>query len=59
VIQAAGLIAATIGTDVVAPLRCEDFNLFRGELATTAPQVEYQPMIIEPTHCARDNARRC
>jgi hypothetical protein len=55
-IQAAGRIAVTIGNDVIAPLLCEEFPLFRGELATTALQVEHQ-MIIEPTYCAGDNVR--
>ena len=55
-IQAAGRIAVTIGNDVIAPLLCEEFTLFRGELATTALQVEHQ-MIIEPTYCASDNVR--
>jgi len=45
----------TIGNDVIAPLLCEEFTLFRGELATTALQVEHQQMIIEPTYCAGDN----
>ena len=48
-IQAAGDIAATTGNDVMAPLLCKEFALFRGELATTALQVEHQPIIIEPT----------
>jgi len=51
-IQAAGRIVVAIGNDVIAPLLCEEFNLFRGELATTAVQVEHQQMIIEPTYCA-------
>jgi hypothetical protein len=50
-------IAVTIGNDVIAPLLCEEFTLFRGELATTALQVEHQQMIIEPTYCAGDNVR--
>jgi hypothetical protein len=33
------------------------FALFRGELATTALQVEHQQMIIEPTYCARCRVR--
>jgi hypothetical protein len=32
-------------------------TLFRGELATTALQVEHEQMIIEPTYCASDNVR--
>ena len=36
---------------------CKEFALFRGELATTAPQVEYQQMIIDPTYCARCRVR--
>jgi len=32
-------------------------HLFRGELATTALQVEHQQMMIEPTYCAGDNVR--
>ena len=56
-IQAAGRIAVTIGNDVIAPLLCEEFTRFRGELATTARQVEHQQMIIEPTYCAGDNVR--
>ena len=31
--------------------------MFRGELATTALQVEHQQMIIKPTYCAGDNVR--
>jgi hypothetical protein len=42
---------------VIPPLLCEEFTLFRGELATTALQVEHQQMIIEPTYCTGDNAR--
>jgi hypothetical protein len=49
--------AVTIGNDVIAPPLCEEFTLFRGELATTALQVEHQQMIIEPTSCAGDNVR--
>ena len=56
-IQAAGGIAVTTGNDVIAPLLCKGFALFRGELATTALQVEHQQMIIEPTYCAGDNVR--
>ena len=36
---------------------CEEFSLFRGELATTALQVEHQQMITEPTYCARVRMR--
>jgi hypothetical protein len=50
-------IAVTTGSDVIAPLLCKEFALFRGELATTALQVEHQKMIIEPTYCARCRVR--
>jgi len=33
-IQAAGGIAVTTGNDLIAPLLCKEFALFRGELAT-------------------------
>ena len=56
-IQAVGGIAVTTGNDVIAPLLCKEFALFRGELATTALQVEHQQMIIEPTYCARCRVR--
>jgi hypothetical protein len=46
-----------IGNDVIAPLLCEKFILFRGELAPTALQGERQQMIIEPTYCADNNVR--
>jgi hypothetical protein len=46
-----------IGNDVIAPLHCEEFTLFRGEPATMALQVEHQQMIIGPTYCAGDNVR--
>ncbi|WP_439358022.1 hypothetical protein [Bradyrhizobium sp. DASA03007] len=39
---------------MVAPLLCEEFTMFRGELATTALQVEHLQKIIEPTYCAGD-----
>ena len=55
-IQAARGIAVTTGSDVIAPLLCKEFALFRGELATTALQVEHQQMIIEP-YCARCRVR--
>ena len=35
-IQTADGIAITIGNDVVAPLRCEEFTLSRAEIATDA-----------------------
>ena len=56
-IQAAGGIAVTTGSDVIAPLFCKEFALFRDELATTALQVEHQQMIIELTYCARVRMR--
>jgi len=40
-IQAAGRITVAMGNDVIAPLPCEEFAQFRGELATTALQVEH------------------
>ncbi|MEH2567044.1 hypothetical protein [Bradyrhizobium sp. AZCC 2289] len=49
--------AVATGSDVIAPLLCKEFTLFRGELATTALQVEHQQMIIEPTYCARCRVR--
>jgi len=52
-----GRPAVTTGCDVIAPLLCKEFALFRGELATTALQVEHQQMIIEPTYCARCRVR--
>jgi hypothetical protein len=57
VIQAARGIAVTTGSDAIAPLLCIEFALFRGELATTALQVEHQQMIIEPTYCPRCRVR--
>jgi hypothetical protein len=45
------------GSDVIAPLFCKEFALFRDELATTALQVEHQQMIIEPSYCARVRMR--
>ena len=56
-IQAARGIPVTTGSDVIMPLLCKEFALFRGELATTALQVEHQQMIIEPTYCARVRMR--
>jgi hypothetical protein len=56
-IQATGGIAVTTGSDVIAPLLCKEFALFRGELAATVLQVEHQQMIIEPTYCARVRMR--
>jgi hypothetical protein len=50
-------IAVTTGSDIIAPLFCKEFALFRDELATTALQVEHQQMIIEPTYCARVRMR--
>jgi hypothetical protein len=44
-IQAAGDMAARTGNDVIAPLLCKEFALFRGELANTALRVEHQQMI--------------
>jgi hypothetical protein len=52
-IQAACRIAVTTGNDLTAPPLCKEFALLRGELATTALQLEQQQMIIEPTHYAR------
>ncbi|WP_454625310.1 hypothetical protein [Bradyrhizobium cenepequi] len=46
-------ISVTAGNDVTAPLLCKEFASFRGEIATTALQVEHQQMIIEPTYRAR------
>jgi hypothetical protein len=40
-IQAAGGIVATTATDVIAPLLCKEFALFRGELATTELRVQH------------------
>ena len=56
-IQAAGRIAVTIGSDAIAPLPREDRTLVRGELATPALQVEHHRIIIEPMHCVGINAR--
>jgi hypothetical protein len=55
--QAARGIAVATGSDVIAPLLCKEFALFRGELATTALQVGHQQMIIERTYCARCRVR--
>jgi hypothetical protein len=52
-------IAITIGNDVIAPLRREEFTLSRAAIATGAG-VKHQQMIVETTCCARENIRmRC
>jgi hypothetical protein len=58
-IPTAGGIAMTIGNDVIAPLRREEFTLSRAGIATGAG-VKHQQMIVETTCCARENMRmRC
>jgi hypothetical protein len=47
-------IAITIGNDVIAPLRREEFTLSRAGIATGAG-VKHQQMIVETTCCAREN----
>jgi hypothetical protein len=54
---AADGIAITIGNDVIAPLLCEKFTLFRAEIVTTPEKWEHQQMIVETTCCARENVR--
>jgi hypothetical protein len=44
-------IAITIGNDVIAPLRCEEFTLFRTEIATGAG-------MGTPTNDCRNNVLR-
>ena len=56
-IQAAGRIAVTIGSDAIVPLPREERPLARGELATPALQVEGHQRIIEPMQCARCRVR--
>ncbi|MGX1320558.1 hypothetical protein AB7M17_004011 [Bradyrhizobium sp. USDA 377] len=58
-IQAAGRMAVTIGSDAIVPLHREERPLVRGELATPALQAEHHQMIIEPMQCAGINARMC
>ncbi len=40
---------STVANEAIAPLLCEQFNLFRGALAASAPQKWHHQMIIEPT----------
>jgi hypothetical protein len=49
--QAADGIAITIGNDVIAPLRGEEFTLFRAEIATGAG-------VGTPTNDCRNNVLR-
>jgi hypothetical protein len=52
-------IAMTIGNDVIASPRREEFTLSRAGIATGAG-VKHQQMIVETTCCARENMRmRC
>ncbi len=55
-IQTADGIAVTIRNDVIAPLFCKEFTLFRAEIATDAGSWEHQQM-IETMCCTRDNVR--
>jgi hypothetical protein len=50
--QAADGIAITIGNDVIAPLRGEEFALFHAEIATDVGRV------ATPTNDRRDNVLR-
>jgi hypothetical protein len=50
-IQTADGIAITIGNDVIAPLLCEEFTLFRAEIATDAG-------VATPTIDRRNNVLR-
>jgi hypothetical protein len=47
----------TIANDAIAPLFCEQLDLFRGALAATAPQTNHRQIIMGATHCPGDNAR--
>lgn len=54
-IQTAGGIAVTMGDDVVAPLRCKQFN----PIALNSPlrrrkTGKHRQMIIETTRCVRE-----
>jgi hypothetical protein len=51
-LRTADSIAIAIGNDVIAPLRHEEFTLFRAEIAPGA-----QRMIAETTRCARKDMR--
>jgi hypothetical protein len=51
-IQTADGIANMIGNDVIAPLLCEEFTLFRTAIATDAGRV------ATPTNDHRDNVLR-
>jgi hypothetical protein len=52
-------IAMTIGNDVIASPRREEFTLSRAGIATGAA-VKHQQMIVETTCCAREKMRmRC
>jgi len=50
-------IAVIIRNDGIAPLLCEEFTVFRAEIATDAGRCEHQQMIVETTGSARENVR--
>ena len=56
-IQTADGIAVIIRNDGIAPLLCEEFTVFRAEIATDAGRCEHQQMIVETTGSARENVR--
>jgi hypothetical protein len=51
-IQTANGIAMRVGSDVIAPVLCEEFTLFRAEIRTDAARVG------TPTNDRRDTALR-